>query len=164
MIDEFLLKLAHKVNELATISNTSISLVESCTGGLISSAITSIPGASKYFSCSLVTYSNQSKIDLLDVDPAIIKKFGAVSTEVVTFMAQKCREKSKSSISLAIVGISGPTGGTELAPLGTVCIATASPFGVESFKFKYNGSRHQIRQQSCIEALRILIQKLKNIS
>jgi nicotinamide-nucleotide amidase len=99
-----------------------ISLVESCTGGMIVSTITSISGASKVFSLGLVTYSNQAKIKILKVNKNIIKKHGAVSSECCEAMVKNLAKISKAQINISITGIAGPKGGSRLKPVGLVYI------------------------------------------
>jgi nicotinamide-nucleotide amidase len=99
-----------------------ISFAESCTGGMLSSSITSISGSSKVFTLGLITYSNQSKIDILKVNKNIIKKYGAVSHECCKAMANNLSKISKSHINVSITGIAGPKGGTKSKPVGLVFI------------------------------------------
>ena len=99
-----------------------ISFAESCTGGMLSSEITSISGASKVFDLGLVTYSNQAKIDVLKVNKKIIKRCGSVSAECCEEMVKNLSKISKSNISVSITGIAGPKGGTKLKPVGLVYI------------------------------------------
>ena len=99
-----------------------ISFAESCTGGLLSSTITSISGASKVFNLSLVTYSNQAKINILKVNDNIIKKYGAVSHECCSEMVKNLSKISKANINVSITGIAGPNGGTKQKPVGLVYI------------------------------------------
>ena len=99
-----------------------ISLVESCTGGMLASTITSISGASKVFSLGLVTYSNQAKIKLLKVNKNIIKKHGAVSSECCEAMVKNLAKISKAQINISITGIAGPKGGSRIKPVGLVYI------------------------------------------
>ena len=99
-----------------------ISFVESCTGGMLSSTITSISGASKVFSLGLVTYSNQAKIKILKVNKNIIKKHGAVSSECCEAMVKNLAKISKAQINISITGIAGPKGGSRLKPVGLVYI------------------------------------------
>ncbi|MFL2889215.1 MAG: CinA family protein [Candidatus Pelagibacter sp.] len=99
-----------------------ISFVESCTGGLLASSITSISGASKIFNLGLVTYSNQAKIKFLKVNKNIIKKYGAVSHECCLAMVNNLSKISKAHINVSITGIAGPKGGTKLKPVGLVYI------------------------------------------
>ena len=99
-----------------------ISFVESCTGGLLSSSITSISGSSKVFNLGLITYSNETKINILKVPKVIITKHGAVSKECCLSMVKNLSKISKAHISLSITGIAGPNGGTKLKPIGLVYI------------------------------------------
>tara|TARA_Y100000590_G_C15439216_1_gene908220 strand:- start:163 stop:657 length:495 start_codon:yes stop_codon:yes gene_type:complete len=115
----YLMKLLIKT---LTKKNLKISVVESCTGGLFASSITSINGASRIFSLGLVTYSNQAKIKILKVDKNIIKKYGAVSFECCKEMVNKLSKISKANINVSITGIAGPRGGTKHKPVGLVYI------------------------------------------
>ena len=99
-----------------------ISIVESCTGGMLSSAITSISGASKIFGLGLITYSNDAKINILKVKKKTIKKYGAVSAECCKEMVNCLSKISKAQINISITGIAGPNGGTKLKPVGLVYI------------------------------------------
>ena len=99
-----------------------MSFAESCTGGLLSSAITSVNGSSKVFKLGLVTYSNEAKIKILKVPKKIIKKYGAVSYETCLYMVNNLSKISKTKISLSITGIAGPKGGTKTKPVGLVFI------------------------------------------
>ena len=100
-----------------------LAAAESCTGGLLLSRLTEIPGSSDYVACGVVSYSNQSKVDLLGVDPALIDAHGAVSEPVAQAMAAGIRARSGAEVGIAITGIAGPGGGTEAKPVGTVFIA-----------------------------------------
>ena len=99
-----------------------VSFVESCTGGLLSSTITSKSGSSKIFNLGLVTYSNKSKIDILKVPKKIISQYGAVSNECCLSMVKNLSKISKANISVSITGVAGPNGGTKLKPVGLVYI------------------------------------------
>ena len=99
-----------------------ISLVESCTGGMLASSITSISGASKVFNLGLITYSNQAKINILKVKKSIIQKYGAVSAECCEAMVKNLSKISKAQINISVTGIAGPNGGTKLKPVGLVYI------------------------------------------
>jgi PncC family amidohydrolase len=103
----------------------TLSTAESCTGGLLGSLITDVPGASKCYLGGIVAYSNRSKTELLGVKPGTIAGYGAVSSEVAIEMAQGCIERFGSTIAVSITGISGPSGGTEVKPVGTAYIAVA---------------------------------------
>ena len=108
--------------KILTKKKLKISFVESCTGGLLASSITSIGGASKVFNLGLVTYSNQAKIKILKVNKNIIKKYGAVSRECCSAMVKNLSRISKANINVSITGIAGPKGGTKQKPVGLVFI------------------------------------------
>ena len=102
--------------------NYKISFAESCTGGMLSSTITSVNGSSKVFNLGLVTYSNKAKIDILKIPKKIIQKYGAVSYECCLSMVKNLSKISKANISVSITGVAGPNGGTKLKPVGLVYI------------------------------------------
>ena len=108
--------------KLLTKKKLKISFVESCTGGLLASTITSIDGASKVFNLGLITYSNQAKIKILKVNKNIIKKYGAVSHECCSAMVKNLSRISRANINVSITGIAGPKGGTKQKPVGLVFI------------------------------------------
>ena len=113
-------KLSNKIVKLLIKKKLNISFAESCTGGLLSSSITSISGSSKVFSMGLVTYSNNAKIKLLGVPKKTISNFGAVSYETCLSMVKNLSKISKSNISISITGVAGPNGGTKGKPVGLV--------------------------------------------
>ena len=115
-------KLSQKIVRLLKKKRLKISFAESCTGGLLSSTITSIAGSSKVFTLGLVTYSNQSKINALKVPKKIIMKHGAVSYETCFSMVKNLNRISKTNISISVTGIAGPNGGTKQKPVGLVFI------------------------------------------
>ena len=115
-------KLSQKVVKLLSKKRLKISFAESCTGGLLSSSITSISGSSKVFSLGLVTYSNQAKTNILKVPKKIIMKHGAVSYETCLSMVKNLYKISRTNISISITGVAGPNGGTKQKPVGLVFI------------------------------------------
>ena len=115
-------KSAQKLVKLLSKKKLKISFAESCTGGLLSSSITSISGSSKVFTIGLVTYSNQSKISLLKVNKKTILKHGAVSYETCLSMVKNLSKISKTNISVSVTGVAGPKGGTKQKPVGLVYI------------------------------------------
>ncbi len=133
--------------------NLTLSVCESCTGGLITSKITSVAGASKVFDRGIVTYSNQSKIDELRVNPETIKNFGAVSKETAFEMAKGLLEKTNSDIAISTTGIAGPDGGSEEKPVGLVymCIMTKNKY--EIIKNIFFGNRVSIQEKASLSAL-----------
>ena len=114
--------LSQKIVKLLSKKNIKISFAESCSGGLLSSFITSISGSSKVFTLGLVTYSNQAKIQILKVNKKIIRKYGAVSHECCLAMVKNLSKISKANINVSITGIAGPKGGTKKKPVGLVYI------------------------------------------
>ena len=114
--------LANKLVRKLIKKRLKVSFAESCTGGLLSSSITSISGSSKIFNLGLITYSNKAKIDILKVPKKIIAKHGAVSKECCLSMVKNLSKISKANISISITGIAGPNGGTKLKPVGLVYI------------------------------------------
>ena len=114
--------LANKVVKKLIKKKLKVSFAESCTGGLLSSSITSISGSSKVFNLGLITYSNKTKVDILKVPVKIISKYGAVSKECCLSMVKNLSKISKANISISITGIAGPNGGTKLKPVGLVYI------------------------------------------
>ena len=104
----------------------TVAVAESCTGGLVASRLTDVPGSSLYFLQGFVVYSNQAKQKTLGVEKELIERFGAVSDEVARSMAQRCLEKSGADIAVATTGIAGPSGGSTEKPVGMVCLAVAT--------------------------------------
>jgi nicotinamide-nucleotide amidase len=114
--------LAHKLVKKLIQKKLKISFAESCTGGMLSSIITSVSGSSKVFNLGLITYSNKAKVDILRVPKKIINKYGSVSYECCLSMVKNLSKISKTNISISITGIAGPNGGTKLKPVGLVYI------------------------------------------
>lgn len=136
----------------------SVSIAESCTGGLISSRLTDVAGSSAYIKLNLVTYSNESKIKILRVDVETIKEHGAVSEPVVAQMAQGVRKLAETDIGVGVTGIAGPTGGTAEKPVGLVYIALSSEARTEVHKINIDPSlpRTEIKQEASERALGLL--------
>jgi len=135
----------------------SISVAESCTGGMLSSRITSISGASKIFNIGLVTYSNLAKIKLLKVSSSNIKRYGAVSEKCCLKMVKGLSKLSKSKINISITGIAGPKGGSKNKPVGLVYIGIkkGKKISINKYLFK-NKNRENIRKNSVKEALKLI--------
>ena len=150
-------KLAQKIVSLLKKKRFKISFAESCTGGLLSSLITSISGSSKVFTLGLVTYSNQSKINTLKVPKTTIRKYGAVSYETCLSMVKKINKISKTNISASITGIAGPNGGTKKKPVGLVYIGVkkGNKLLITKSLFK-NKTRSSIQKASVKRALDIV--------
>lgn len=141
------------VAELFCRSGLKLSLAESCTGGMIAQRVTAVPGSSAWFLEGAVTYSNAAKVRQLGVSKELLEKHGAVSSEVAEAMALGIRSRSGSDLSLAVTGIAGPDGGTEEKPVGTVFISLAYPGGNRTERFRFFGSRDNIRVLTAWTAL-----------
>ena len=155
-------KLSKKVVKLLTKKKLKISFAESCTGGLLSSSITSISGSSKIFTLGLVTYSNQSKISILKVPKNIITKHGAVSYETCLSMVKNLNRITKTSTSVSITGVAGPKGGTKLKPVGLVFIGIkkGNKTLVKKHFFK-NKKRISIQRAAVIKSLNLILSFIK---
>ena len=155
-------KYSKKIVHLLRKKRLKISFAESCTGGLLSSTITSVNGSSKVFILGLVTYSNQSKITILKVPKNIIKKHGAVSYETCLTMVKNLNKISKTNISVSITGIAGPKGGTKKKPVGLVfiCIKKSNKILVRKYLFK-NKKRTSIQIAAVNKALNLILSFLK---
>lgn len=140
----------------------TVSAAESCTGGLISSLFTSIPGSSEYYLGSVTSYANSVKNKVLGVPMEIIEKHGAVSEECVSAMAEGVRKLTGSDYSVATSGIAGPGGGSDSKPVGLVWIAVSSEKGTESFRMTFKGDRKRNIDRFAANALNILRKKIKS--
>ena len=151
--------LSNKVVQKLIKKKLKISFAESCTGGLLSSSITSISGSSKIFNLGLVTYSNKAKMHILKVPKKIISKYGAVSKECCLSMVKNLSKISKANISISITGIAGPNGGTKLKPVGLVYIGIKKGNKI-SIKEKKFGSKNRktIQVLTAKEALKDVLQ------
>ena len=139
-----------------------ISFAESCTGGLLSSSITSISGSSKIFNLGLVTYSNQAKIKFLKINKNIIKKYGAVSHECCLAMVNNLSKISKANINVSITGIAGPKGGTKQKPVGLVYIGIKKGNKTQIIKCLFkNKKRLSIQKSTVKKALDLVLRIIK---
>lgn len=141
------------VGKLLLASNKTVSVAESCTGGLIGMRLTDVPGSSAYFVEGAVTYSNESKMRSLGVPESVLNEFGAVSTETAEVMASGIRERSGTDYAISVTGIAGPDGGSEEKPVGTVCIGYADSSMTKSVRLIFPGDRYLIRWRSSQAAL-----------
>jgi len=155
-------KLSQKIVKLLSKKRLNISFAESCTGGLLSSSITSISGSSKIFTFGLVTYSNKSKMNILKIPKKIIMKHGAVSYETCLYMVKNLNKISKTNISLSITGVAGPKGGTKQKPVGLVFIGIkkGNKILIRKFLFK-NKKRILIQKASVNNALNLILRIAK---
>ena len=148
--------------KILTKKKLKISFVESCTGGLLSSAITSISGASKIFNLGLITYSNQAKIKFLKVNKSIIRKYGAVSHECCLAMVNNLSKISKADINVSITGIAGPKGGTKKKPVGLVYIGIKKGNKIQVNKCLFMGKKRSSIQKATVKkALNLILRITK---
>ncbi len=145
-----------EINQKLAQENLKITCAESCTGGLLSGLFTEVEGSSKIFERGFVVYSNQSKIDLLNVDKNMLEKFGAVSEEVALAMARGALKNSCADIAIAITGIAGPTGATLDKKVGTIFVALISKNFTQIEKFNFGNFRCENRNLTLENSLKML--------
>jgi len=154
--------LAKKIVKILTKKKLTIAFAESCTGGMVSSAITAINGSSKVFTFGLIVYSNKSKINVLKIPKNIIKKYGTVSAQVCLNMVKNISKIAKTNVSLSVTGIAGPGGGTKKKPVGLVYlgIKKGNKIRIKKYLFKKKGRAH-IRKETVNKSLRLILRTLK---
>jgi len=152
-LEEVLVKLLAKRNE-------TLALAESCTGGLLANRVTNVPGASGVFIAGSVPYANQAKIDMLDLNPKLIEKHGAVSEQVARALAEGARAHARSTYALATTGIAGPGGGSNEKPVGTVYIGLAAPDETVVKKLFFPSDRETFKQLTAQAAFDLLRRKV----
>lgn len=133
----------------------TLSLAESCTGGLVSHRLTNVPGSSLFLTASIIAYSNQAKTRILKVAASTIKKHGAVSVPTAVAMAKGVRKLGKSDFGLSITGIAGPSGGTKQKPVGLTYICICSDLESLCVECHFTGSRNRIKTQAATQALNL---------
>ncbi len=160
--------LAGNTARFLSISGNTLSLAESCTGGLIAKLLTDQPGSSAFLERSVVSYANSAKLNCLKVPQKVIDHHGAVSAECAEAMAKGVRATARTDISLAVTGIAGPDGGTDDKPVGTVYLAMSSPWGERVERFNFSGNRDQVRLRTACTAIdwlrRLVISRLSGTS
>ena len=154
--------LAEVVGQKLAQQNKKITVAESCTGGALARLLTDNSGASGYFTCGWVTYSNQAKVTQLNVDESVIEEYGAVSKEVASAMATGARLIGRTIVGIGITGIAGPTGGTELKPVGLVYIGIDIDGKREVSRYVFAHSRGHIRLRAALTALDMLRLRLQD--
>ena len=157
-----IIKIAQEIIDLASLNKALIASAESCTGGMLSSAITEIPGSSTIFECGFVTYSNISKMELLGVNEKTLNLYGAVSEEVAGEMAIGALNNSKASLAISITGIAGP-GSSNTKPEGMVCFSIVFEKEIKFSETKKWGAlgRDQVRQKATLHGLKMLSRTLQ---
>ena len=156
------MKLEKKILNILVKKKLKLAVAESCTGGMLSSAVTSVSGSSKVFTLGLVAYSNQSKINVLKVSKKIIKKYGAVSEQVCLAMAKNIAKIGKTNMSVSVTGIAGPSGGTRKKPVGLIYIGIkkGNKINIKKYLLKNKG-RFYIQKVTVNKCLELILRVLK---
>jgi nicotinamide-nucleotide amidase len=144
------------VGQLLRESSWKIALAESCTGGLLTSRLTDVPGSSGYVDRGVVCYSNRAKVELLGISDSLLAEHGAVSEQVAHAMAEGIRSRAGTNVGIGVTGIAGPGGGTPEKPVGTVAIAIVAGVDARVRTFQFIGDREQVKYQSAQAALNML--------
>ncbi len=144
------------VGDLLRAQGMTIAVAESCSGGLLSSRLTDVPGSSDYFDRGVVCYSNRAKTEWLGVPEPLIAEHGAVSEPIASAMAEGVRQRAAADVGVGITGIAGPGGGTPAKPVGTVSIAVTTPRGASIRTFRFIGARDMVKFQSAQAAMNML--------
>jgi PncC family amidohydrolase len=150
---------AERLQELCLRLGVTVATAESCTGGLVASAITDVGGSSGYFRGGLVVYSNDAKIALLGVAQEMLQTHGAVSAQVARAMALGARARLSADLAVAVTGVAGPGGGSASKPIGLTYVAVADAAGVDVRRLVWTGDRLSNKQSSARAALELLLQR-----
>lgn len=160
-MDAELYELAGRLGDALRARKLVLATAESCTGGWIAQVVTMVPGSSKWFDRGFVTYTNESKQEMLGVDAVTLKRHGAVSEQTVLLMADGALARSRAQVSVAVSGIAGPAGGSESKPVGTVCLAWSWSGGATIAATRhFSGDRDTVRRQTVIAALEGLLERV----
>jgi PncC family amidohydrolase len=151
--------LATRLQAACLAAGSTVALAESCTGGMVATAVTEIAGSSGYFVGGIVSYSNEAKRDLLGVDPAVLAAHGAVSAQVARAMAIGARERFGATLAASVTGIAGPDGGTAAKPVGLTYIGVADEGGADVRRIVWSGDRSSNRRESAIAVLEMLLER-----
>jgi nicotinamide-nucleotide amidase len=151
--------LARKVGKRLHAARAKLVTAESCTGGWVAQAVTAISGSSNWFDRGFVTYSNEAKREMLGVKASTLRKHGAVSEQTAREMAKGALKKGRGTIAVAITGIAGPAGGSDMKPVGMVCFAFATSKAVSSETRRFKGNRESVRRQSVVHALKGVLER-----
>jgi PncC family amidohydrolase len=160
--DDSLQTLAERLQEICLRLALTVATAESCTGGLVASAITDVGGSSGYFRGGLVAYANEAKTRLLDVPEELLDAHGAVSAQVARAMAIGARTRLSAHVAVSVTGVAGPAGGTAAKPVGLTYIAVADAAGVEVRRYMWSGDRLANKESSARAALELLLLRVGN--
>ena len=163
MADRLTASAAKLLGAALSASGKTVAVAESCTGGLLGGAITSIPGSSRYFSGGVLAYADSAKISVLAVPPAMIAARGAVSRDVALAMAEGVLSLFPADLAIAVTGVAGPGGGSRGKPAGTVWVAVVTPGGVRyAHRFRFSGGREAVRRETVRASLGAAIDVLRS--
>ena len=154
------MKIARQVGRRLKAARAKLVTAESCTGGWVAQAVTSVAGSSDWFERGFVTYSNASKRELLGVKPKTLRAHGAVSEDTAREMARGALARSKATLAVAVTGVAGPGGGSREKPVGMVCFAWMHRKRLKSETRRFSGGRESVRRQSVIRALKGVLETL----
>lgn len=154
--------LENEIAQRLVSTGRTVSVAESCTGGLLGAHLTNAAGSSRYFKGGIIAYENEVKSRLLGIPAAVVKRHGAVSAPVARGMAKGVRLRLRTTYGIGITGIAGPGGGTPRKPVGLVFIAIATPHNIAVERCSFTGTRLAIRKKSVHKALRILRRTIDN--
>jgi len=158
MPSDALVALAERLQGVCLGRGLTVAAAESCTGGLIGAAITTVPGSSGYFLGAIVAYADAAKIALLDVPPATLEAHGAVSAQAAVAMAAGARDRLAATLAVSVTGIAGPDGGSPAKPVGLTYVALAGPSGGEVRRLVLAGDRDAVRDAAAAAALSWLVE------
>jgi PncC family amidohydrolase len=161
---EKLVEIASRIQDACVAAGLTIALAESCTGGLIAHLITEIPGSSGYLRGGIVSYSDEAKIALLDVDEEVLRAHGAVSAQVARQMAVGVRARLAADLGVSVTGIAGPDGGSAAKPVGLTYVGVADGDGVEVRRHLWQGSRSDNKRASAGSALELLLDHVQAVA
>jgi len=151
-------KLEMRILELCRLKSWKLAVAESCTGGLIAARLTSVPGSSSYFTGGIIAYSNDLKVNLLNVPPVLLDSEGAVSGSVAQAMARGAAAATSADCGISVTGVAGPEGGTPEKPVGTVWVGIALPSDTVSRLFNFDGNRDEVRAQAVRAAMELFLE------
>ena len=159
-MDSHLLQLAEKTCRTLLSRRMTVSVAESCTGGMIGAALTAVPGSSACFSGGVIAYADEVKKNVLGVPARVLDRHGAVSAGTVTAMARNVRLLMKTDYGVAVSGIAGPAGGTARKPVGLVYVGISSGAVTRSFRYRFDGGRQKVRSETVAAALGRLLKMI----
>lgn len=154
------MRIEQRVAKLLFQKNKSLSVAESCTGGLLTNRLTNVPGSSRFLKLGVIAYSNEAKTKLLRIPAAYIQKYGAVSQQTAVAMARSVRKIHKTDFGIGITGIAGPAGGSKKKPVGLAYIAINTPCETLCLQCLFKGSRTRIKSQTTVQTLKLLYEFL----